>query len=270
MTIYEIAKQALAHLEYGTDEDTMSQFIDRFTVYINDAARVVGQHLKMEAEEPVMLHNDHFNIDSIYKRNVTKIVEVYKGKRRYPFVQGDSPDDFKVLHDDEISTYPALFGDVNLTGNVTAADATAVLLTIQKEQYGEQSPLKSMGRVNADVDGDGKITENDSELILKYVNHTITKFPVEDMVNGLVYVRFRYMPDDRYLASDEPDIPAVFHPILWMYVVHMHHNSRATASDYDRTKWLQEFERQRKILTRAYGALDTYQIKNKPWQTGEM
>lgn len=272
MTIYEIAKQALAHLEYGTDEDSMSQFIDRFTIYINDGARIIGQHLKMEAVDELILHNDRFNISQLNKESVTKVVEVFRGHRRYPFVQGDSAGDslgdFKVLHDYD---HPPFYGDANNDGKATAADTAALAGYLNGINIFDDQCL-----INSDLDGDGRVTAADLTLLTDNFYDWIAGqkglFPVESMASSgpVVNIRFRYMPNYVSAINEAPDIPAVFHPILWMYVVHCHHNSRATASDYDRTKWLQEFERQRKILTRAYGALDTYQIKNKPWQTGEM
>lgn len=89
--------------------------------------------------------------------------------------------------------------------------------------------------------------------------------------DGVYSVRFRYVPDYEGDPSKVPAIPALFHPIIYLYVVHCHHNTRATASDYDRTKWLQEFETERKRLTRqAYSVLNTFAWKNRPWETGEM
>jgi hypothetical protein len=89
--------------------------------------------------------------------------------------------------------------------------------------------------------------------------------------NETVSVRYRYVP--AYVTDGDavPAIPEPFHQIIYLYIVHCHHNTRSTSSDYDRTKWLQSFTQQRKrLMKQAYGALDTYQIRNKPWQTGEM
>lgn len=86
-----------------------------------------------------------------------------------------------------------------------------------------------------------------------------------------ITVRYRYMPVDSTDGDAEPGIPAIFHPILWMYIVYCHNNSRTSGvTGYSSQIWLAEFERQRKIIRRAYGAFESYQIKNKPWQTGEM
>lgn len=194
MTIYEIAKMALTHLEYGTDDDAMAQFIDRFTLYINDAARIIADNLHLTKTETVTLTDDHFNVDDLSHDSVTKIEEIIdpsNSRRAYAFVEGDELGDFKVIH-------------------------------------GKHETLSS------------------------------------------VNVRYRYLPSYVADADKAPDCPAVFHPIMYLYVVHCHHNSRANASDYDRTKWLQEFERQRKIVTRSYGALNQYVFKNRPWETGEM
>lgn len=189
MTYAEIVKQALAHLEYGTDEDAYGTFAERFTMYANDAVREIATSLKLDKVETVTLDDGTFNIDDLTEETVVKIVEVFKGNRAYPFVRGDSFGDFRVLNCKE--------------------------------------------------------TE--------------------------VSVRYRYLPEYDTDGNSEPAIPKVFHPILYLYVVHCHHNSRSTSSDYDRTKWLQLFESERsRIMKQAYGALDTYAWKNRPWETGEM
>lgn len=267
MTNYEIVKQALAHLEYGDDEYALSQNYERFVMYINDAVRIIAQHIKLETVEPVVLRDDHFDTSALGKQNVTKIVEVFSGKRAYPFIKGDTFGDFVVLHGHERinNAYEPLYGDADLSGTVTAADAalalrhTSGLVKLNPKQF-----------INADVDGDGSVTQDDVDLIMNYVNSVIDTFPVEATDRTIVNVRFRYLPDNVMKGDAEPDIPAVFHPILYLFVVHAHHNTRSASSDYDRTKWLQEFEKQRRVLSRAYGAYDEYVFKNKPWQTGEM
>lgn len=190
MTYAEIVKMALAHLEYGTDEDSYGTFAERFTMYANDAVRIIASSLKIDRVESVTLVDGKFDMSDLTEDTVTKIVEVFKGRRAYPFVRGDSLGEFRVLgcKDDET-----------------------------------------------------------------------------------VSVRYRYLPKQETNGDAVPDIPKVFHPILYLYVVHCHHNSRSTSSDYDRTKWRQEFDYERKrIMKQAYGSLETYAWKNKPWQTGEM
>lgn len=85
-----------------------------------------------------------------------------------------------------------------------------------------------------------------------------------------ITVRYRYMPVDTTDGDAEPGIPAIFHPIMYLYVVHCFHNTRSSSTNYDQQKWLYEFERQRKILTREYGASNAYSWKNLPWHTGEI
>lgn len=188
MTYYEIVKMALAHLEYGTDQDSVSTFYERFCIYINDAVRIIARSLKLEAVDDVTLNDGCFSINDLTKANVTKVEEVYKGKRAYPFVTNSFLGDFEVLG--------------------------------CKEET--------------------------------------------------VSVRYRYMPEYNTDGDEQPDIPEVFHPILYLYVVHCYHNTRSTSTDYDRTKWLQEFERERKQIAREYGALNAYTWHNRPWETGEM
>lgn len=188
MTYNEIAKMALAHLEYGADGDLDSTFFERFCIYINDAVRIIARDLKLEKVETVTLHNGHFSVDEFSKPNVTKIEEVFKDKRAYPFVTGASLGDFEVI----------------------------------------------------------------------------------GCPHETVSVRYRYMPRYNTDGDKEPDIPEVFHPILYLYVAHCYHNTRSTSTDYDRTKWLREFEKERKQIAREYGALNAYSWRNRPWETGEM
>lgn len=189
MTYEEIVKQALAHLEYGTDQATLDTFGERFMIYANDAVREIAIGLKMDRVETVTLEDGCFSIGDLTKEP-TKIVEVKKGCKAFPFVRGDMLGDFKVI---------------------------------------------------GCKDGD------------------------------TVDVRYRYVPDNEAESNKEPEIPKIFHPIIYLYVVHCHQNTRATSSDYDRTKWLQQFNAQRRrLMKQAYGSLDTYAWKNRPWDTGEM
>ena len=189
MTYNEIAKMALTHLEYGTDDDSLAVFYERFCIYINDAVRLIARGLKLENVDTVTLQNGHFDVSALSKNSVTKIIEVFKDRRLYPVARGNYLGDFAVLGAEPSDT---------------------------------------------------------------------------------VSVRYRWIPEYSKGGDATPDIPELFHPIIYLYVVHCYHNTRSTSSDYDRTKWLQEFERERKQITREYGAMDAYIWKNKPWQTGEM
>lgn len=199
MTFSDIIKMALAHLEYGTDDDSVAAFNERFMIYANDAVRIIAEDMKLSRVISLALDDGVLSLDYDYLRDnfgdeVTKIEEVYvmKGncKIMLPFVQGDAYNEWKV-------------------------------------------------------------------------------FGCEP--NETVNVRYRYVPTYVTDGDAVPMIPAPFHPIIYLYIVHCHHNTRSTSTDYDRTKWLQAFTQQRKrLMKQAYGALDTYKIRNKPWQTGEM
>lgn len=82
----------------------------------------------------------------------------------------------------------------------------------------------------------------------------------------MVEVKYRYIPDNIRNADDVPDIPSLFHPIIYLFIVHCHYNTRSSSSDYDRTKWLQEFnaEKHRRIKLN-YGVPETYRFKNYPY-----
>ena len=55
-------------------------------------------------------------------------------------------------------------GDANLDGNVTIADAVAILQSIANRDKYE---LKPQGKINADVDGQQGVTANDALTIQK-------------------------------------------------------------------------------------------------------
>ena len=190
MTYAEIVKMALAHLEFGTDEEEYGTFTERFMIYVNEAVRIIATALKMDKVEEVELTDNCFNVSDLTSDTVTKILEVFKGRRGYAFVRGDSLGSFRVLG-----------------------------------------------------------------------------CPREERVN----VRYRYIPKFETDGNAVPQIPEIFHPILYLHVVHCFHNTRASSSDYDRTKWEREFNSERmRLMKQAYGALDTYVWKNRPWETGEM
>ena len=199
MTFSDIIKMALAHLEYGTDDDSVAAFNERFMIYANDAVRIIASDLKLSKTRDIALTNgvltfDFDDMQTDYGEDVTKVEEVFVMKRDckilLPFVEGDAYNEWRV------------FG-----------------------------------------------CEPDETVSVKY----------------------RYLPVYATDGDAVPAIPAPFHPIIYLYLVHCHHNTRSTSTDYDRTKWLQMFNQERKrIMKQAYGALDTYQIRNKPWNTGEM
>jgi hypothetical protein len=58
----------------------------------------------------------------------------------------------------------ALAGDANVDGNVTIADAVAILQSIANKDKFE---LKPQGKINGDVDGQQGITGNDALMIQK-------------------------------------------------------------------------------------------------------
>ena len=64
-----------------------------------------------------------------------------------------------------------VFGDANLSGDVTIEDAKRVLdeHVIVNQVFGDPIITDPAARYNADVTGDGKITEADAIAILKYV-----------------------------------------------------------------------------------------------------
>ncbi|MBN2772523.1 MAG: dockerin type I repeat-containing protein [Spirochaetes bacterium] len=69
---------------------------------------------------------------------------------------------------------PIMYGDVNSDSLINAVDALYV------GNYIAETPLSPFSIEAADVDGDGQITSNDSDLISQYYIGTITSFPVED------------------------------------------------------------------------------------------
>ena len=74
---------------------------------------------------------------------------------------------------DIVQVIPA-YGDTNLDGKITSADAALVLRAIVG-----LSTLTPNGIMNADVDGDGEVTAADAAAILRYVVGLIKEFDVE-------------------------------------------------------------------------------------------
>jgi hypothetical protein len=196
MTYNEIIKQALAHLEYRTDEDAVAEFFDRFIMYANEATRIIADSIKMtECVDVIIAEGEQpsFNIAFLEvdgDKHVTKICDVYDKETKHPYKF--------------------------FSGN----------------EYGE--------------------------------------FVVAAKPGTDITVRYRYMPVDTTDGDAKPGIPEIFHPILWMYIVYCHNNSRSSNTNYNAQIWLAEFERQLKIIRRAYGTFEAYRWKNLPWQTREM
>jgi len=63
-----------------------------------------------------------------------------------------------------IEDIPVLYGDVNLDGKITAADATMVLRYIVGLEE-----LSDIQKRAADVTADGEITAADATMILRYI-----------------------------------------------------------------------------------------------------
>ena len=73
------------------------------------------------------------------------------------------------------STEAKLYGDANEDGNVTVADAVAILQFIgNKDKY----QLGKDGKRNADVDGVPGITANDALVIMKYDAKVVVQLPI--------------------------------------------------------------------------------------------
>ncbi len=72
-------------------------------------------------------------------------------------------------------TFNGLYGDANCDGEVTSADAAAILRALVGLEE-----LSAQGAINADVDGDGEVTAADASAILRYLVQLIEKFPVEE------------------------------------------------------------------------------------------
>ncbi len=68
-----------------------------------------------------------------------------------------------------------LYGDANLDGQVTSADAALILRSLVG-----LSEITLRGAINADVDGDGEVSAADAAAILRYVVGLIKAFEVEN------------------------------------------------------------------------------------------
>ena len=91
------------------------------------------------------------------------------------FVVGGKVIDIEATTVDGSITFEGLYGDANCDGQVTAADAAAILRSLVN-----LAQLSQQGMINADVDGDGEVTAADASAILRYIVKLIEKFPVEE------------------------------------------------------------------------------------------
>ena len=69
------------------------------------------------------------------------------------------------------------WGDANTDGEVTIADAAAILQMLGNSV---KYPLSEQGKINADVDGEKGVTTKDALCIMKLKSGLINKFPVEE------------------------------------------------------------------------------------------
>ena len=76
--------------------------------------------------------------------------------------------------DGSITFEAILYGDANVDGKITAADASLILRSIVG-----LSTITKRGALNAEVDGDGSITAADAAAILRYVVGLINIFPAQ-------------------------------------------------------------------------------------------
>ena len=89
------------------------------------------------------------------------------------FVTGGKVIDIEATTVDGSISFEGLYGDANCDGEVTAADASAILRSIVG-----LSSLTAQGAFNADVDGDGEVTAADAAAILRYIVGLIDGLPV--------------------------------------------------------------------------------------------
>ena len=70
---------------------------------------------------------------------------------------------------------PTLYGDVNVDGRVSTADAALILRALVG-----LNELSIQNMLNAEVDGDGTVTAADAAMILRHIVGLIDAFPVEE------------------------------------------------------------------------------------------
>ena len=85
--------------------------------------------------------------------------------------------ELKISGNGKMKDWNFKYGDVDEDSEVTAYDATKVLRFLNGY---EDAWLTEKQRKAADVNGDGVISEDDSQLILDLIVNKISKFPVED------------------------------------------------------------------------------------------
>lgn len=88
---------------------------------------------------------------------------------------------FEALPQTEKGLY---YGDLNHDGRISLIDVSNLSQVVQ-----EQIVLADDDKKRADLDGDGKITEKDVELLRNFYVGIITEFPIEKMLTQIVITR---------------------------------------------------------------------------------
>ena len=91
-----------------------------------------------------------------------------------PFVDG-ATDPGSDPGDDPGQSSASLYGDVDCDGKVKISDVVLLSRFVNEEAV----TIKSEGKKNAEVTGDGELSAEDVTAILKYIARLITKFAVE-------------------------------------------------------------------------------------------
>lgn len=121
MTNGEIARAALEHLEYGTDDESLQAYFGKFVIYINSAVELIARDLRMTKTETVTPTDGAFNVSSLAE-TCEKVVSVTCGGKQLTFTSGDNFGDIYVGTDDDVQVkyrfIPAYSGKMDETPQI--------------------------------------------------------------------------------------------------------------------------------------------------------
>ena len=162
--------------------------------------RVDGQPDKLAYRAGETFDPTGMKITAVYKNGFERDVTQYVTFSQQPLGSTDSAFEIRfehVMYQDKdgqggskypvdppsvtiaLTIAPSIPGDVDADGNITAEDAAKVAEHVRNTESGTTGgfTLTEAQLENADVNGDGKVTLDDAELIWQYSCGEITEFP---------------------------------------------------------------------------------------------
>lgn len=91
MTLQELLTASLQQLDRGTDAQTLENWRDKLTRYLNDAVLDLSAMLKPRRTDNALLQDGKIDLSALPRRCV-KVLTLTRGARRFPFYYGAGTD----------------------------------------------------------------------------------------------------------------------------------------------------------------------------------